>query len=568
MHDEQRLPSAHYQAVSPRHALLPWHWRPLLSVEALILLASIFFAVACNGLFWRGVMDPPGSGLRTGVAVLLMLLGVHAFLLGLIVWRWNARIVLSLLVLVTMVTADYMGRFHVYLDASMLRSVLLTETKEAGELITPALFVPVLLVLVPILFIWRVRLRQHSWGRALLWRIAFLVASLLLMLAGVLLAFQDLSAQMRSNRELRYLVTPANYLVGVPRVLAGLKPDEPAVRQPIGTDAQVMARPAGSKPRLLVIVVGETARAQNWGLNGYERQTTPLLAGRDVINFENVQACGTNTEVSLPCMFSPFGRREGYDEDRIRGHQSLLHLLERVGITTLWRDNQTGCKGVCDGLPTQRLDDAQDPVLCTDGRCLDEILLADLAAEIRSRPGDRVIVLHQLGNHGPSYHLRYPPELRRFTPTCDTAEMGQCTREQIVNAYDNALLATDRMLDRTIELLSGMHDYDSAMIYVSDHGESLGEKGLFLHGIPYAIAPAEQLQVPMVMWFSPSFVSSRGIDQACLRQRARAYADHDNLFASILGLMQVSTAIYDEQLDLFAGCVERTGQVSARNQVR
>jgi len=335
-----------------------------------------------------------------------------------------------------------------------------------------------------------------------------------------------------------------------------LKTDSPIKHKPklpIEHDAMATPRAPGSRPRLLLIVLGETMRAQNWGLNGYARQTTPKLAQTGVINFPDMHSCGTSTEVSVPCMFSPFGRHD-YDEAKIRAHQSLLHVLEHAGIATLWRDNQSGCKGVCEGLQIQQLDDAKKPGLCKDGRCMDEILLDDLAAQVRARPGDRVVVLHQLGSHGPAYFQRYPAQFRRFAPTCDTAELGNCSREQIVNTYDNTVLYTDHFLDRAIGTLRALPDYDTAMIYLSDHGESLGEKGLYLHGVPYAIAPAEQTRVPMVMWFSPEFAQDRGLDLKCLRQRANGRADQDNLFPSVLGLMQVRTSVYDRSRDLFAGC--------------
>ena len=173
-------------------------------------------------------------------------------------------------------------------------------------------------------------------------------------------------------------------------------------------------------------MVGETARAQNWGLNGYARQTTPELAKIDgLINFSQMSACGTSTEVSLPCMFSPYGRRN-YDEKEIRSHQSLLHVLDHAGVATLWRDNQSGCKGVCDGLPIQRLADAKDAELCNDKRCMDEILVKGFSAQLSPSKGDQVVVLHQLGNHGPSYFERYPPQFKRFTPTCEGE--GTCRR--------------------------------------------------------------------------------------------------------------------------------------------
>lgn len=529
-------------------------WRPEISTEALILLASTFFALVSNGLFWRSAMATNPGNMLFAVSLFALLVSVHALLLALLVWRWNAKVLLTVLLVTTAFATHYMNSFNVYLDADMLRNVLATDHKESRELMTPALILPLLgYGLLPTLLLWRVRLRKRSWGRTLLWRVLLLVGVIVIGGTGAMASFQDISVLMRNHREVRYLATPVNYLIALKQNLPSASPIRQQPKLPLGTDAKATPRAAGSKPRLLVLVVGETVRAQNWGLNGYARQTTPELAQTGAVNFPDMHACGSSTEVSLPCMFSPFGRHD-YDEKKIRSHQSLLHVLEHAGIATLWRDNQSGCKGVCEGLAIQQLDDATTPGLCADGRCMDEILIEDLAAQVHARPGDRVIVLHQLGNHGPSYFQRYPARFRQFAPTCDTADLGKCSREQIVNSYDNAVRYTDHFLARTIATLRGIDDYDTAMIYLSDHGESLGEKGLYLHGMPYAIAPEEQTRVPMLMWFSPGFAAERGLDLACLRRRAQQPTDQDNLFPSVLGLMQVETSVYDRSRDVFAGC--------------
>jgi lipid A ethanolaminephosphotransferase len=533
---------------------IDWSHRPEVAVETLVLATSVFFAVACNRMFWHTALATHAGDLGFALALGCLLVGLHTLLFGLLVWRWNAKPLLGVLLLTTAMATHYMNSYSVYLDADMLRNVLHTDHKESRELLTPGLLWPlVCYAALPLAVLWRVRLRRRSWSRTLALRGIFLAAVAVVTAVGSMLQFQDLSALMRNHREVRYLATPINYLVALRQNLKADSPLKHAPKLPIERDAMALPRAAGARPRLLLVVLGETARAQDWGLNGYARQTTPELAQTGVINFPDMHACGTSTEVSVPCMFSPWGRHD-YDESKIRAHQSLLHVLEHAGIGTLWRDNQSGCKGVCDGLPIQQLDDATKPGLCSDGRCMDEILLDDLAAQVRARPGDRVVVLHQLGNHGPAYYQRYPAQFRRFTPTCDTAELGDCSREQIVNTYDNALLYTDHFLDRAIGTLRSLPDYDTAMIYLSDHGESLGEKGLYLHGMPYAIAPEEQTRVPMAMWFSPEFARDRGLDLQCLRRRAGSRADHDNLFPSVLGLMQVKTALYDRSRDLFADC--------------
>ena len=536
-----------------------WKQSPELSSEKLILLCSVFFTVFSNGAFWHSAIPDPLQQWRLALSLFLVVTALHAFLLGLVMNRWTAKPLLTVLLLVTAVATHYMNAYGVYLDADMLRNILHTDSKESSELLTLRLLVPLVLTALPVALLWRVRLRKRDWPRALGLRIAFLFGMALLGTAGVLLSSQGVSSLIRNHREVRYLVTPANYVVSLANVLRSSPLGKKHELLPIGLDARQDLRPTGSKPRLLILVVGETARAQNWGLNGYARQTTPELSQIEgLVNFTQVKSCGSSTEVSLPCMFSPYGRRD-YDEQKIRSHQSLLHVLDHAGIATSWRDNQSGCKGVCDGLTIQRLDDSKSPDLCNGKRCLDGILLKDLRAQLPSphsggASADRVIVLHQLGNHGPNYFERYPAQFKRFMPTCDNPELDQCERQEIVNAYDNALLYTDHFLAATIGFLKSQRDYDTAMIYVSDHGESLGEKGLFLHGMPYAIAPAEQTRVPMVMWFSPGFQRDARLDTGCLRQEAAQPASHDNLFASVLGLMQVRTREYRQSQDLFAQC--------------
>jgi lipid A ethanolaminephosphotransferase len=305
---------------------------------------------------------------------------------------------------------------------------------------------------------------------------------------------------------------------------------------------------------VLVLVVGETVRAANWGLNGYSRQTTPQLSTLPVVNFNQVASCGTNTEVSLPCMFAPVGRHD-YDEARIRGSESLLHVVARAGVAVHWRDNQSGCKGVCDGLPNDTVQALNAPGLCLDGRCLDEGLLYGLDQRLAQARGTQLLVLHQLGNHGPSYFRRYPREFARFRPACENDELHRCSPQEIVNAFDNALLYTDHLLARLIAgLQARAASVDSALIYVSDHGESLGENNLFLHGVPYAIAPSVQTQVPMVMWASAGYRSATGLDEACLQRRARLPASHDHLFHTVLGMLDVHTALYEPAWDLANGC--------------
>ena len=486
----------------------------------------------------------------------IALVALHFIMLGLVLNRWTAKPLLALLIVTTACSSYYMNTFTVFLDPGMLRNVLRTDVKEASELFNVGML-PYLLVfaVLPLLVLFRIGLRREPMRRALPIRLLSLIVALVLGGGSILLFFHDLAPLMRNNKEIRYLITPANYLYSLANVLTTDASNASRPRLQIGLDAKLAdSWQQRKKPALFVLVVGETARAANWGLSGYARQTTPELAKLDVINFSKVTSCGTNTEVSVPCMFSVYGRRN-YNEGKIRGSESLLNVLDRAGMKVIWRDNQSSCKGVCAGVEEHKLSNSKDPQWCDGERCLDEVLISGLDTLLADSKGNLVLVLHQLGNHGPAYFKRYPPALRKFEPVCETADLAKCSREEVVNAYDNALLYTDHMLAQTISFLKKQGErFDTAMIYLSDHGESLGENGLFLHGVPYSIAPAVQTEVPMVMWFSPGYISSFGLDADCLRRRAQQPATHDNLFHSVLGLLDIRTTIYEPSLDISASC--------------
>lgn len=531
-----------------------------LSVEQLAILASLFFSVTCNHLFFSSLLNhrewTSGSTWLLGVAVFIAITALHAAALFVVLTRWNAKIILSILLVVTAAAAYYMDKYTIFFNPEMVRNILKTDVKEASELFSLNMFVHMFFfAIVPILLLTRVQLRQRTWKRSALTRVLYIAGALLLAASSILLVFQDFSSLMRNQKEVRFLITPSSYLYSLARVVSMDTAKAATPRIPISEDARLdPAWDKRSKPMLFVLVVGETTRAANWGLNGYAHQTTPELSKLDILNFTHATSCGTNTEVSVPCMFSPYGRHD-YDETKIRGHESFLHIIDHVGINTVWRDNQAGCKGVCDGLEQQHLDNSKDPVLCDSERCLDEIMLENMDGEVhKAKNGNLFIVLHQLGNHGPAYYKRYPASMRTFTPTCDTSDLSKCSREQIVNTFDNAVKYTDHFLAKTIAYLKTRKDYDTAMWYLSDHGESLGENGIYLHGMPYPIAPKEQTHVPMVMWFSDDFLKDFGLKKDCLSKKTDSAVSQDNLFHSILGMLQIESKYYDKSFDLTAGC--------------
>lgn len=539
--------------LASRDRLRRWAFAPTATPERVTFLAAAYFAVAFNGVFWREFLRLTGGAEPLmGASLFTAMVALHWLLLLAISTRRTVKPLVTLLLLATASAAYYMARYKVYFDVEMVRNVLATDARESRELLTSSLVAWLSLsAVLPAILLWRVQIPRLALPQAIGRRMMAIGAALLLALASLGASFPAISSLMRTHHELRHLVTPGNFVVSGGRLLSERWASADGPRR-VGEDARHV--PSGGRPRLLVIVVGETVRAQNWGLNGYARNTTPGLSRRDVVNFPDVTACGTSTEVSLPCMFSDLGRRN-YDRSAIQRSDSLLHVLERAGIQTTWYDNQSGCKGVCRGLEFVSLATGKDPRACRDGVCFDEVLLQGLQAELAKPARDKVVVLHQMGNHGPAYDKRYPDPFRIHQPVCSRVELGTCTRESIINAYDNAITYTDSVLSSVIDTLAGATDRDTAMIYVSDHGESLGEANLYLHGLPRAIAPDTQLKVPMVVWLSPARAEADG---RCLRALAGLPVSHDNLFSSVLGFMEVQTSAYDAGLDLFAPCP--TGQ--------
>lgn len=299
--------------------------------------------------------------------------------------------------------------------------------------------------------------------------------------------------------------------------------------------------------------------SQNWGLNGYERQTTPKLAARgdEIINFRNMSSCGTATAVSVPCLFSSMTKEE-YSGAKAYKQDNLLDILQRAGVDVIWLNNNSDCKGVCDRVKSKNFTDLKLPEFCRRGECLDNILLPEIEKAVLSSPSkDVVVVAHTMGSHGPTYYERYTAKERVFTPTCDTNKINTCSNQELVNTYDNGIVYIDQFLDKIIRQLESHEKWESTLLYVSDHGESLGENGLYLHGAPYAIAPDTQTKVPMMMWFSKKWVKNEPFDTACLRKNAatKAYS-HDNVFHSVLSMtdMNLKLDTYNKELDILASC--------------
>ena len=473
--------------------------------------------------------------------------------LSLLSW-WRLAKPLLCLVLISAAFASYfMSTYGIVIDYTMFTNVVETDIGEVFELLNWKLFLWVAIVGgLPVYIISQVPIRRKPWAKALASRLVVLSLALVA-LSGILLSqYQSYASLLRNNREIRLILVPTNLFAAghgyLKRQLA-----TPKTLTVIGSDAVVNRQGAVRKPKLLVLALGETARAANFSLNGYSRETNPELQKRNVISFSNVSSCGTATAVSLPCMFLDVGK-DGYKDGLAKSREGLLDVLQRAGINVMWTDNNSGCKGVCDRVPNRKVALSTDSQLCTSDECKDGVLLAEMEDFIKSLEGDAVLVLHYKGSHGPAYYKRYPSQFRKFEPVCETNELDKCKQQEVINAYDHSILYTDYVTSALIDILAANTRFDTALMYVSDHGESLGEGGLYLHGLPYAMAPSEQTKVPLVLWMSDPMAKNEGLDVGCLRAQASSPLSHDNLFHTVLGMMSVQTSSYRSMLDFTAPC--------------
>lgn len=537
----------------------PRGWALLASRNRLILATAFWLLAASNWPFWRAVWQGVG-GLREGNGLFLLTLPLFVLswlflLLSLLAWGRLTKPVLALALLVSAAASYFMNSYGIVIDQSMLANLVQTDTAEATELLSWKLAAWLLgFGVLPVLLVSRVPLVPGSW-KGELGRKALGMVVATACLGGVAFSqYQPYASLLRNHHELRLMLVPSNVVAAV-QSYAKRQLATPTQLTPVGTDAhRLVPVSASRRPRLTILVVGETARAANFSLDGYARDTNPELSKRGVLSFSQASSCGTATAVSVPCMFLDVGQH-GYKDGLAKSREGLLDVLQRAGVAVLWRDNNSGCKGVCDRVPHEDVDHLHVAELCRSDECYDEILLHDLQAYLDKQQDDTVVVLHMKGSHGPAYFKRYPPAFERFTPVCDSNQLDRCDRQSIVNAYDNSLTYTDHVLAQTIDLLAhNQQRFDSAMLYMSDHGESLGENGIYLHGLPYAMAPAEQTHIPMLLWLSDGLARSAAIDTDCLQQEREHAFSHDNLFHSVLGLMNVQTNAYQAGKDLFRLC--------------
>ena len=526
------------------------------------LLLAIWLGVFLNIAFFEKIrMLTPYNGVKAGlfvVASIIIVVAAYNFIFQFFNWKWTAKPLAIALVFIGGFAAYAVNTLGVLITSDQIQNLMQTDIAEARDtwswhLLTWTLGMTVL----PIIVILMMKIKPEPIIRQLLHKLIALVVSLAMVLGLLFVFYVDFAAIFRENRDLKGMISPQNMIASFASYYKKKAPKENLPLVVYGEDAVLQKAQATSLPKLMVLVVGETARAENFSLNGYSKNTNPKLAQQDILNFSQVSSCGTATAVSVPCMFSGMPRKQ-YEERLASHREGLLDIAQRAGYQVTWIDNNSGCKGTCDRVNQFKIPEPLQQKWCKDKECFDDILIDSFKAYLATIPQDdnrpRLIVLHQMGSHGPAYYKRVPAQFKVFKPTCDTNAIQGCSREALLNTYDNTLLYTDYVLDSLIETLKNTTKYQTALWYLSDHGESTGESGMYLHGAPYAIAPTQQTHIPMLMWFSTVWQHQAKQQIKCLAQQGRKELSQDNLFPTMLSLLDVKSKVIDPNNDMLAAC--------------
>ncbi|WP_339388608.1 phosphoethanolamine--lipid A transferase [Vibrio caribbeanicus] len=496
------------------------------------------------------------------ISIPIFFIATLNFIFNIFTWPKIAKPFFALLLIVSSIVSYATFNYGILVDTDMVRNIVETNQSEAKSYLSLSSFLWVSLMgILPAFIVLKTKLAQESgnWIRFLLVKLVSMLSSLAVIILIAALYYQDYVSVGRNNSYLNKMIIPTHYVYSIAKFINREYFTTPEPYKYIGLDAKQRTQDGSKmshKPTVMLLVVGETARTQNYQLNGYPRQTNPYTSKLNITSFQDVVSCGTATAVSVPCMFSQLTRDE-FDRNMADNQDNALDILKRAGIDIIWKENDGGDKGVAHNIKKIELDASTNAKWCNGNTCFDMGLLDGLEEQIANMKGNRLIALHLIGSHGPTYFQRYPEEQSFFSPDCPRADIENCSSQQITNTYDNTLRYTDLVLAKAIGKLKALEaQYNTALLYISDHGESLGESGLYLHGMPYGLAPDYQKRVPLLFWMSPGFEQEKSLDLSCLRSIAkkRETHSHDNIFHSLLGIMDIETQAYDPNLDVFNSC--------------
>jgi len=528
-----------------------------ISSTKLILIVSTFLTLFYNYTFFENVFKVYPIELKN-IGFLFSLLLVLTFLNVLIFTLLNSKYIIKGALVITLLASSctnyFMNTYHIIFDDTMIRNIVQTNLNESFDLLSiQQVIYFITLGIIPSVYIFKLNIQYKALRESIISKIQMIGVSLLVITICIFSFSKHYTSFVREHKPLRFSINPTYWTYSIGKYIYLSLNNQVVVLNPLGEDARIISNNSekqAKQKKIVILVVGEAARADHFSLNGYKKETNPLLSTTDIVNFSDMYSCGTSTAQSLPCMFSIYTKEDYSYQKGIRTENVLDVLSHTNEVNILWRDNNSDSKGVALRVPYKDFKSAKNNTICRDGECRDEGMLIGLDSYIKDHDSkDILIVLHQMGNHGPAYYKRYPKSFEKFKPVCKTNQLEECTQEEITNAYDNAILYTDYFLSKTIDVLKKYdEDHAVAMIYMSDHGESLGENGMYLHGLPYFMAPDAQIHIGSLMWFGREF--SKKFNPNTMKTISKSPLSQDNLFHTLLGVFDVNTKVYDKELDI------------------
>jgi len=521
-----------------------------------VILFSVLFMVLFDNVafFSRSYHEFQSIPFVLGLGIVLM--AVMVFIFTLFSNRWIVKPFFILIFILSAAANYFMINYGTIFDDHMIQNMLETDSKEAGGLVnlTVILYV-IFLGIIPSIILYFIKIKKRTFKEELISKIKYIFISLVIIVATFFIFSKSFISFFREHKSLRQYTNPPVYIYNLVYYINETYIRKPLPFKKIGLDAKI--EPTTKKQKLFIFVLGEAGRYDHFALNGYKRDTTPnLLKIKGLINYPDMHSCGTETAVSVPCMFSPYDRSD-YSDAKAKSTESVIDVLSHAGVNIIWRDNDSGSKKVASRIKGyEDYNHDNNPKYCNEGGCYDDVLLKGLQKWVNDVNNSKpiFIVLHTKGSHGPKYFERYPKSYQKWKPICKTNQLQDCTKEQITNAYDGTILYTDHFLDETIKFLKkNENKYAVGMFYVADHGESLGENGIYLHGLPYVIAPDVQKHPGSVAWFGKDF----DVNQTCAKNLANKPYSHDYMFSTILGVMGVKTKVYNPKEDMYKECYKK-----------
>lgn len=497
------------------------HFVLLMSLLNFLFFHYPFFKFVFNNVDYKSF-----NGITISISLVILMLVLNAFVFFLIFFlsRYVGKIFLVLFFIINSIAVYFINTYRVIIDESMIGNILNTNYEESSSFFSIKLIVYLLFLgIIPSIYICKAQIINVT-----LKRFFINISLALLFILGLVIANANNILWIDKNsKTLGGLAMPWSYTVNIS--LFYIHQNQKNEKEILLPDATIK----DDQKSVVVLVIGESARSQNFSLYGYKKNTNPLLSKISNVYHFNANSDATYTTAGVKSIL------EHKNTDDL--YEILPNYLFRNDVEVIWRTSNWG-------EPPIHIKNYQDrsylSKICNGVQCnYDEVLLTGLKEQIEASKKNKIlIVLHTSTSHGPTYSKKYPPQFETFKPVCNSVELGNCSNTELINAYDNTIVYTDYILSKVIEDLKELKEFKSTMIFVSDHGESLGEKNLYMHGLPMSIAPKEQYEIPFIVWLS---------DNSSKKLKQNKLLSQNHVFHSVLNFLSIESPVYNEEMNIY-----------------